>query len=267
MRAAAENLTPVTLELGGKSPVILCRDYPLKKAARTIAIGKFLNAGQTCIAPDYVLVPTDLAESFGQAVIEETRTMYPAIAGNDDYSSIVSDRHYRRLRGLIDAAKAAGARIIQREDKAAETERKLPPTVVLGATDEMQLMREEIFGPILPIIPYADLDQAIAKVNAGPKPLALYCFSYDHTVVDGVLARTSSGGVTVNGTLMHIAQDDLPFGGVGPSGMGSYHGRDGFLRFSHARSVFEVGRLSALDRLGPPYGSFFKLVTGLLLGK
>ncbi len=267
MRAAAENLTPVTLELGGKSPVILCRDYPLKKAARTIAIGKFLNAGQTCIAPDYVLVPADLAESFGQAVIEETKTMYPAIAGNGDYSSIVSDRHYRRLRGLIDAAKAAGARIIQREDKAAETERKLPPTVVLGATDEMQLMREEIFGPILPIIPYADLDQAIAKVNAGPKPLALYCFSHDHTVVDGVLARTSSGGVTVNGTLMHVAQDDLPFGGVGPSGMGSYHGRDGFLRFSHARSVFEIGRLSALDRLGPPYGKFFRLVTGLLLGK
>jgi coniferyl-aldehyde dehydrogenase len=267
MRAAAENLTPVTLELGGKSPVIVCRDYPLKKAARTIAIGKFLNAGQTCIAPDYALVPADLALSFAEAVIEETRSLYPTIAGNGDYSSIVSDRHYRRLRGLIDGARAMGARILAREDKAAEIERKLPPTVILGATDAMQIMQEEIFGPILPVIPYADLDQAIAQVNAGPKPLALYCFSNDHTVIDGVLARTSSGGVTVNGTLMHCAQDDLPFGGVGPSGTGAYHGRDGFLRFSHARAVFEIGRLSSLDRLAPPYGRFFKFVTGFLLGK
>ncbi|HVJ56032.1 MAG TPA: coniferyl aldehyde dehydrogenase [Aliidongia sp.] len=267
MRAAADNLTPVTLELGGKSPVILCRDYPLKKAARMIALGKFLNAGQTCIAPDYALVPADLTETFAEAMIEETRSLYPAIAGNSDYSSIVSDRHYRRLRGLIDNARAAGARIIEREDKGAELERKLPPTVILGATPEMQVMREEIFGPILPVLPYADLDQAIAHVNAGDRPLALYCFSNDHTIVDGVLARTVSGGVTVNGTLMHCAQDDLPFGGVGPSGTGAYHGRDGFIRLSHARAVFEIGRLSALDRLAPPYGKFFKLVTGFLLGK
>jgi coniferyl-aldehyde dehydrogenase len=267
MRAAADNLTPVTLELGGKSPVIVCRDYPLKKAARTIAIGKFLNAGQTCIAPDYALVPADLALPFAEAVIDETRRLYPTIAGNADYSSIVSDRHFRRLGELLDGARAMGARILAREDKAAEAERKLPPTVVLGATAEMAIMREEIFGPILPVIPYADLDEAIGHVNAGAKPLALYCFSNDHTVVDGVLARTSSGGVTVNGTLMHCAQDDLPFGGVGPSGTGAYHGRDGFIRLSHARAVFEVGRWSGLDRLAPPYGRFFKLVTGFLLGK
>jgi coniferyl-aldehyde dehydrogenase len=267
MRAAADNLTPVTLELGGKSPVIVCRDYPLKKAARTVAIGKFLNAGQTCIAPDYALVPADLTETFAEAVIAQTRRLYPAIAGNSDYTSIVSDRHYRRLRDLIESALAMGARVMTREDKAAETERKLPPTVILDATAAMPVMQEEIFGPILPIIPYADLDQAISHVNAGPKPLALYCFSNDRAAVETILARTSSGGVTVNGTLVHCAQDDLPFGGVGPSGTGAYHGRDGFIRLSHARSVFEIGRLSALERLAPPYGLLFKFITGRLIGK
>ena len=267
MRAAADNLTPVTLELGGKSPVIVCRDYPMKKAARTVAIGKFLNAGQTCIAPDYALVPTDLADAFAEAVIAETHRLYPKIAGNSDYTSIVSDRHYRRLRDLIEGARAMGARILTREDKETETERKLPPTVILGATAAMPVMQEEIFGPVLPVIPYADLDQAIDHVNAGPKPLALYCFSNDQAAVDAVLSRTSSGGVTVNGTLMHCAQDDLPFGGVGPSGTGAYHGRDGFIRLSHARAVFEIGRLSALERLAPPYGWFFKFVTGRLIGK
>jgi len=267
MRAAADNLTPVTLELGGKSPVILCRDYPLKKAARTIAIGKYLNAGQTCIAPDYALVPADLVESFAEAFLAETRSLYPTIAGNPDYSSIVSDRHYRRLVSLVEGARAAGARVLQREDSAAAAERKLPPTVLLQTTPDMPVMQEEIFGPILPVVPYTDLDQAIQLINGGPKPLALYCFSNDHAVVDGVLARTISGGVTINGTLMHVAQDDLPFGGVGPSGMGAYHGHDGFIRLSHARSVFEISRFSSLDRLAPPYGRFFKFVTGLLLGK
>jgi coniferyl-aldehyde dehydrogenase len=267
MRAAADNLTPVTLELGGKSPVVVCRDYPLKKAARTIAIGKLLNAGQTCIAPDYALVPFDLAESFAEAFLAETRSLYPSIAGNADYSSIVSDRHYRRLVALIDGARAAGARVLQREDEGAAAERKLPPTVLLQTRPEMPVMQEEIFGPILPVVPYGDLDQAIQLINRGPKPLALYCFSNDHAVVDGVVNRTSSGGVTVNGTLMHVAQDDLPFGGIGPSGMGAYHGHDGFLRLSHARAVFEISRFSSLDRLAPPYGRFFKFVTGLLLGK
>jgi coniferyl-aldehyde dehydrogenase len=267
MRAAADHLTPVTLELGGKSPVVVCRDYPLKKAARTIAIGKYLNAGQTCIAPDYVLVPADLAESFAETFLAETRSLYPTIAGNPDYSSIVSDRHYRRLVGLIDGARAAGARVLQREDSAAAGERKLPPTVLLQTSPDMAVMQEEIFGPILPVVPYTDLDQAIQLINGGPRPLALYCFSNDHAVVDGVLNRTVSGGVTVNGTLMHVAQDDLPFGGVGPSGTGAYHGHDGFLRFSHARAVFEISRFSSLDRLAPPYGRFFKFITGLLLGK
>ena len=267
MRAAADNLTPVTLELGGKSPVVVCRDYPLKKAARTIAIGKLLNAGQTCIAPDYALVPLDLAESFAEAFLAETRSLYPSIAGNADYSSIVSDRHYRRLVALIDGARAAGARVLQREDANAASERKLPPTVLLQTRPEMPVMQEEIFGPILPVVPYGDLDQAIQLINSGPKPLALYCFSNDHAVVEGVVNRTSSGGVTVNGTLMHVAQDDLPFGGVGPSGMGAYHGHDGFLRLSHARAVFEISRFSSLDRLAPPYGRFFKFVTGMLLGK
>jgi coniferyl-aldehyde dehydrogenase len=267
MRAAAENLTPVTLELGGKSPVVVCRDYPLKKAARMIAIGKYLNAGQTCIAPDYVLVPEDLAESFAETFLAETRALYPTISGNPDYSSIVSDRHYRRLIALIDEARAGGARVLQREDSAAAAERKVPPTVLLHTGADMAVMREEIFGPILPVLPYTDLDQAIRSINSGPRPLALYCFSNDHAVVDGVLARTISGGVTVNGTLMHVAQDDLPFGGIGASGIGAYHGRDGFIRLSHARAVLEISRFSGLDRLAPPYGRLFKFMTRLMLGK
>ena len=265
--AAGRNLTPVTLELGGKSPVIIDRSANLEEAAERVAYAKLLNAGQTCIAPDYALVPADLVESFAEAFLAETRSLYPTIAGNPDYSSIVSDRHYRRLVSLVDGARAAGARVLQREDSAAAAERKLPPTVLLQTTPDMPVMQEEIFGPILPVVPYTDLDQAIQLINGGPRPLALYCFSNDHAVVDGVLNRTVSGGVTVNGTLMHVAQDDLPFGGVGPSGTGAYHGHDGFLRFSHARAVFEISRFSSLDRLAPPYGRFFKFVTGLLLGK
>jgi coniferyl-aldehyde dehydrogenase len=267
MRAAADNLTPVTLELGGKSPVIVCRDYPLRKAARTIAIGKFLNAGQTCIAPDYALVPADRADSFAQAVIDEAGRLYPKLAGNNDYTAIISERHYNRLHDLVETARTMGARILTRDDPPARAARKFPPTVILGATSEMPVMQQEIFGPILPVLPYTDLNEAIETVNAGPKPLALYCFSNDTAVVDAVLARTRSGGVTVNATLLHCAQDDLPFGGVGPSGTGAYHGRDGFIRLSHPRAVFETGRLSALDRLAPPYGRLFRFVTGRLIGK
>jgi coniferyl-aldehyde dehydrogenase len=266
MAAAAQHLTPVTLELGGKSPVVLCRDYPLKKAARTIAIGKFFNAGQTCVAPDYALVPADLADAFAEAVIEAAAGLYPTIAGNPDYSSIISDRHYQRLAAMIEEARAGGARV-QRPDPAAAAERKLPPTVLVGAGDATAALKEEIFGPILPIVTYDDLDHAIRLINARPKPLALYCFSTDHAKIEGVLQRTSSGGATVNGTLLHVAQEDLPFGGVGESGMGAYHGREGFQRLSHARAVLELGRLNMSDRIAPPYGKLTRLATRFLLGK
>ncbi|HLZ65262.1 MAG TPA: coniferyl aldehyde dehydrogenase [Aliidongia sp.] len=267
MAAAAAHLTPVTLELGGKSPVVLCRDYPLKKAARTIAIGKFFNAGQTCVAPDYVLAPADLVDAFADALIEAAAELYPTIAGNADYTSIITDRHYQRLAGMIDEARQGGARVLQKADGGAAAERKIPPTVLVGARSDALALREEIFGPVLPIIPYDDLDQAIRLINARPKPLALYCFSTDSAKVEGVLKRTSSGGATVNGTMLHVAQEDLPFGGVGESGMGAYHGRDGFQRLSHARAVLELSRFNMSDRIAAPYGKLSRLATRLLLGK
>jgi coniferyl-aldehyde dehydrogenase len=265
MRAAAENLVPVTLELGGKSPAILCRDFDLQAAAKTIAIGKFYNAGQTCIAPDYALVPSDLVETFAQAVLAEARRMYPVIAGNPDYTSIVSDRHYSRLRGLLDEAEAGGGTVLRLDD--AGQERRMAPTVVVEPPLDGALMQDEIFGPILPVIGYDDLDEAVEFVNARPRPLSLYVFSNERVSVDTVLARTISGGVTVNGTLLHCIQDDLPFGGVGPSGMGAYHGRDGFTRFSHARGVYKPGKFSGFTFLAAPYGRRMQMALRFMAGK
>jgi coniferyl-aldehyde dehydrogenase len=267
MAAAAAHLTPVTLELGGKSPAILCRDYPLEMAARTLAIGKLFNAGQTCVAPDYALVPIDRIDAFADAYMAATRELYPTIAGNPDYSSIIADRHHQRLLAMIEEAREGGARIVARSDAGAAAERKIPPVLVIGAPDASTLMREEIFGPILPIVPYDDLPQAIASINARPKPLALYCFSTDRAAIESVLRRTSSGGVTLNGTMLHVAQEDLPFGGVGASGTGAYHGRDGFMRLSHARAVLKLGRFNMSERIAAPYGKLTRLATRLLLGK
>jgi len=255
------------LLFSGKSPVLLCRDYPLKKAARTIAIGKFFNAGQTCVAPDYALVPADQADAFAEAVIQAAAELYPTIAGNADYTSIIADRQYQRLQGLIQDARQGGARVLQRPDDGAAAERKIVPTVLVGARDDAQALREEIFGPILPIVAYDDLDHAIRLINARPKPLALYCFSTDHAKIEGVLQRTSSGGATINGTMLHVTQEDLPFGGVGESGMGAYHGREGFQRLSHARAVLELGRFNMSDRIAAPYGKLTRMLIRALLGK
>jgi coniferyl-aldehyde dehydrogenase len=267
MMAAAEHLTPVTLELGGKSPVILCADYPQASAARTIAIGKLFNAGQTCVAPDYALVPADQVDAFAAAYMAATRALYPTIAGNPDYSSIIADRHHQRLLAMIEEARDGGARIVARSDAGAAAERKIPPVVVIGAPDAAALMREEIFGPILPIVPYDDLQQAIEWINARPKPLALYCFSTNPAAIESVLQRTSSGGITLNATMLHVAQEDLPFGGVGASGTGAYHGRDGFIRLSHARAVLKFGRFKMSERIAAPYGKLTKLATRFLIGK
>jgi coniferyl-aldehyde dehydrogenase len=264
MRAAAENLTPVTLELGGKSPAIIAEDFPLCKAARSIAFGKWLNAGQTCVAPDYVLVPADRAAAFADAVIAEARRGYPSIA-SDDYTSVISERHRVRLNAAIEAAAAAGAVIIRHGGDPAAGTRKIAPTVVLGAPAGGLLMREEIFGPVLPVVPYERLDDALAFVNARDRPLALYCFTNDKRVRAKVLDGATSGGVTLNGTLLHAGHDGLPFGGIGASGMGSYHGHDGFRRFSHARAVHEIGAINALERLGPPWGRLAAQATRFLL--
>jgi coniferyl-aldehyde dehydrogenase len=263
MRAAAENLTPVTLELGGKSPAIIGADFPLGRAARSIAFGKWLNAGQTCVAPDYVLVPADQAAAFAAAVIEEARRGYPSIA-SDDYTSVITERHRARLNAAIEEAAAAGAVIIRHGGQHAGT-RKIAPTVVLGAPAGGLLLREEIFGPVLPVVPYEHLDDALAFVNARDRPLALYCFTNDRGVRAKVLDGATSGGVTLNGTLLHAGHDGLPFGGIGASGMGAYHGRDGFRRFSHARAVHAIGAINALERLGPPWGKLAARATRFLL--
>ena len=262
-RAAAENLTPVTLELGGKSPVIVCPDHDMAAAAATVAVGKFFNAGQTCLAPDYALVPVGQAEAFAQAVMARAKRMYPRIAGNPDYTSIVSDRHLARLRSALAEAEAGGARVLRHED--APEERRLGPAVVLDAPADGALMRDEIFGPILPVVPYATLDDAIGYVNARPRPLALYPFTRDPATARRVLDATVSGGVTWNGTILHCAQDDLPFGGIGASGMGAYHGRDGFLRFSHQRAIYRPGRFSGFTALTPPHGWRTRALMRLML--
>ncbi|MGE6528198.1 coniferyl aldehyde dehydrogenase [Pseudomonas sp. NPDC077382] len=252
MRAAAENLTPVTLELGGKSPAIVSNDVPLADAAERIAFGKTLNAGQTCVAPDYVLVPRQRIDDFFEAYRKVVQRFYPQLADNPDYTSIVNRRQHARLQGYLDDAQAKGARLLPLFEQGQD--RRMPHCLLLDVTDEMQVMQDEIFGPLLPVVPYDGIDQALAYVNARPRPLALYYFGYDRAEQRHVLRHTHSGGVCLNDTLLHVAQDDLPFGGVGPSGMGHYHGHDGFLTFSKAKGVFIKQRFNAARMIYPPYG-------------
>ena len=259
MRAASVNLVPVTLELGGKSPVIIERGSCLETAARRIAWGKLANAGQTCIAPDYVLVAEEEVGAFLAAFEAATLTLYPDIAGNPDYTTIVSDRHFQRLSGLVDDARAQGARIRRiGEGSATAHPRTFLPVLVTQTSDAMAVMQEEIFGPILPVISYQNLDGAVNFINARPRPLALYFFGPDGPARRQVLERTISGGVAINDTLLQYAQDDLPFGGVGASGMGAYHGREGFRTLSHAKGVFEQSRFNFMNIIRPPFGLTFE---------
>jgi len=267
MRAAAENLTPVTLELGGKSPAILGPDYPLEKFAERVMVGKTMNAGQTCIAPDYVLVPAGQAREFIAAARKVVDACYPDILRTPDYSSVVGERHYRRLLGLIEDARGQGAEVVPLS-AAAEPDaatRRIPPVALLNVTDAMQAMQEEIFGPVLPVVGYRDLDEAIRYVNARPNPLALYYFDHDRGRIEQVLERTLSGGVTINDTLLHIAQDSLPFGGVGESGKGHYHGFEGFEAFSKKKAVFFQSRVNGMGLFKPPYGKVFERMVNLLI--
>ncbi|KMM78726.1 coniferyl aldehyde dehydrogenase [Pseudomonas deceptionensis] len=252
MRAAAENLTPVTLELGGKSPAIVSADVPLKDAAQRIAWGKSLNAGQTCIAPDYVLVPQDRVEGFVEAYRQAIHSFYPTLIDNPDYSAIINERQLARLEQLQADATLKGARLIPLYDQGQG--RRMPHALVLDVNDDMQVMQDEIFGPLLPIVPYTDLEHALAYVNARPRPLALYYFGYNKTEQQHVVHNTHSGGVSINETLLHVAIDDLPFGGVGHSGMGHYHGHEGFLTFSKAKGVLIKQRLNSSLMIYPPYG-------------
>lgn len=265
MRAAGDHLVPVTLELGGKSPAIIDHGYPLARAAESVAFGKLVNAGQTCIAPDYVLAPRGQVDAFAAAYERAVRTYYPAGARDNAYAAIISGQHYDRLRALIDDARAKGARVIEIGTAAPPRENTVAPTLLLGATLEMQVMQEEIFGPILPVVAYDAIDDAIAYVNAHPRPLALYVFSDRRSAINAVLTRTTSGNVTVNDTLLHYAVEDLPFGGIGPSGMGAYHGEEGFKQFSHAKGIFIQSRLNLAGILRPPYRKLTDIVLSYLL--
>jgi coniferyl-aldehyde dehydrogenase len=259
MRAASANLVPVTLELGGKSPVIVAEDYDIDAAAQSVAVGKFFNAGQTCTAPDYALVPAAGAERFAQGVLQAATSMYPRLAGNPDYTAVISDRHYQRLGELVAEAEAAGATVLRHPQTPSGNVRHFPPTVVLDPPLDGRLMRDEIFGPILPVLRIASTDAAIAFVNARPRPLALYAYTKDAARERKILDRTISGGVTINATLMHTGQADLPFGGVGPSGMGAYHAAEGFYQFSHARGIHKPGFFSGFEFLRPPHGRATRL--------
>ncbi|MCI5043757.1 MAG: coniferyl aldehyde dehydrogenase [Aquisalinus sp.] len=267
--AAAKNLTPVTLELGGKSPTILLDDADVEKSAQTIAMGKFYNAGQTCVAPDYLLVPQGKGEAYASAIIDAVTAFYPEIADNEDYSSIVSDRHYVRMNDMIDEAGKNGGTVRQAEaDKQKmSSARKVSPTVILNPPAESKVMQEEIFGPILPIVEVGSTDEAVAHVTARDHPLALYAYSNNEKAAEAVLDKTTSGGACINGTLMHVSVDDIPFGGVGKSGYGAYHGERGFREFSHERSVLVMPKWLPPKLLTPPYTNFFKNMVNKQIGK
>ena len=266
-RAAAEQLTPVTLELGGKSPALVAPGYDLDTAAARIAQGKLLNAGQTCIAPDYVLLPRGTREAFVAALRAYVARHYPALRETPDYSSIVSERHYARLAAMVAEARAAGATVVTLpgEDAHDAARRIFAPTLVLAdPAQPLALLREEIFGPVLPLLEYGTLEEALAIVRRNPQPLALYVFDGDRARVARVLDAVPAGGVSVNDTVFHIAQARLPFGGIGTSGMGHYHGHAGFLTFSRPLPVFRQARWSSSALLRPPYGALAERLLRLL---
>ena len=270
MAAAANNLVPVILELGGKSPAVIHADMNLRDAAQRIAVGKLWNAGQTCVAPDYLFLPKGKTAEFSKHYQDFVNDMYPTLAHNNDYTSIVNDKQYNRLQGYLEDAQAQGASIIElnRQQESLTEVRKIAPTLVTGVNLDMQIMQNEIFGPILPILEYDRLDDALKFINSQPRPLAFYYFDVDLTRADYVAERTHSGHFGINQTLTHVAQDDLPFGGVGASGMGKYHGKEGFFSFSHERSVMAnpvSSKLYSLKFILPPFNKpVHKLLTKML---
>jgi coniferyl-aldehyde dehydrogenase len=260
MRSAAHNLVPLTLELGGKSPVVLGRSADFATAAARVMAGKTLNAGQICLAPDYVLAPQDKLNVFIDEAKKSVTAMFPTIKDNPDYTAVIADRHYDRIRGYVDDARAKGAEIVEinpaGEDFSQQEHRKIPPTLIINPTDDMKVMQEEIFGPLLPVKTYGSIVEATDYINAHDRPLALYYFGQDEAERERVVDATTSGGVTINDVIFHVAQEELPFGGVGPSGMGSYHGLDGFKEFSHRKAIYKQIKndIGPMKMLRPPYG-------------
>ena len=259
MRAAAENLTPVTLELGGKSPAIIADDIPLADIMDRLCFAKSLNAGQTCVAPDYVLVPRGKLESFIQLYKVAFRKMFPVINGNPDYSSIINVHTHQRLQEWLKDAAEKGARIEKASDETiTDGTLRMPLHLLTAVTDEMKIMQHELFGPILPVIPYDSIEAAIAYVNQRPRPLSLYLFTYDRALQEQVTLNTHSGSMCINDALIQFGVEDMPFGGIGQSGMGHYHGREGFLTMSKAKSVMSKGRFNSMQLIYPPYGGIIQ---------
>lgn len=260
MKAASEHLTPVTLELGGKSPVILDKNIDLREAAERIMIGKALNSGQVCLSPDYAFVPAESLESFVQNACESIQTLFPSLKNNQDYTAIINERHYQRLHFAIEEAREKGASVYQINPanealEPADGVYKLPMTFIINPQDDLAIMQEEIFGPVLVVKSYQNIEECIDYINSRPRPLGLYCFSNREAFQQEVLSRTLSGGVTLNDVISHGGCENVPFGGVGASGIGHYHGHFGFKEFSHARSVFKQGKINIqkLSGLIPPY--------------
>ena len=259
MKAASENLVPLTLELGGKSPVVVGKTAKIKDTAQRVMQGKTMNAGQICLAPDYALVPEEKVDEFVKATVEVTSEMYPEMKDNDDFTSIINQKHFDRIQGYLADAKEKGAELVEinpsNEDFSQQPHHKIPPTLVLNPSEDMKIMQEEIFGPVLPVKTYSDVSEPIEYINSKDRPLGLYYFGNDDSEKELVLENTTSGGVTVNDVISHIQMEDLPFGGVGPSGMGPYHGYDGFKEFSHAKAVYKQTSLNLMKLAGlvPPY--------------
>lgn len=266
-QAAAKNLTPCTLELGGKSPVIIDEDANMDLTVSRITNGKLLNAGQTCVAPDYVLMPSDKVDGFADAMVSKAEEFYPTFAGNKDYTSIIADSHYTRLQSLLEDAENKGAKIrVAGDDDKQQLakERRIPLTVVTDTTPDMKIMQEEIFGPLLPVVASDTLEDSLDYVQERERPLALYWFGKDNGKRDRVLENSISGGVSVNETAWHVVQEGLPFGGVGPSGMGAYHGEHGFKSFSHMKGVFYQSKFSQGKNFFPPYTDKTRKMFGLM---
>lgn len=261
MAAASRNLVPVTLELGGKSPVVISRSADIEKSVSRIMVGKTLNAGQICLAPDYLLVPEEKLHDVIAAAQQAVTQMYPKILDNPQYTSVINERHYQRLNGYLAEAQERGQKVIAINPAGENFEQqqgtlKIPPTLIPEPADDLKVMEEELFGPLLPIRTYREFEETISYINSKPRPLAAYYFGQDKQEEEALVARTTSGGICINDVIMHVMQEELPFGGVGPSGMGAYHGFKGFQTFSHAKSVYRQASLNVakLGGMLPPYG-------------
>jgi len=261
LAAAAQNLVPVTLELGGKSPVVISRSADIEKTLDRIMVGKTMNAGQICLAPDYLLVPEEKLHDVIEAAQKSVAHMFPKILDNPEYTSVVNERHFQRLNGYLEEAEQRGQQIIPlnpagEDFSGQQGTHKIPPTLIPEPAEDLKMMEEELFGPLLPIRTYTNFEETIDYINSKPRPLAAYYFGEDKAEEEAFTSRTTSGGVCINDVIMHVMQEELPFGGVGPSGMGAYHGFKGFQTFSHAKSIYSQAKVDVakLGGMAPPFG-------------